>query len=490
MSTVSLPVILALVFYVFSWIIPLVMLFIVPVRRKPSSATAWLMLIFLFPFLGLLLYLLLGLPKLSQRRREQQRRLTQGLAKTTAGLQQRPELGAAYNPSLPSCYAPFARLAQTLTGLPVFGGNSVELLPDYTDALNRIAADIDRARKFVHVEYYCFSRSEQTEPVFLAMERAVARGVKVRTLYDQLGSMTFPGFKQMLKRLSEAGIEHHPILPLRFFSNEYTRPDLRNHRKLVIVDGTVGYIGSQNLIQDDYFRKGTMRYLELVARVRGPAVTQLQATFLSDWLTDAGQMLTRERNPELDVLPEPCGEALLQVLPSGSGFEDENNLKLFVDLIAAARKRVVIVNPYFVPEDSLLTALTSAAQRGVSVTLVNSELADQFLEYNAQRSYYEQIMAAGVEIFLYPKPVILHSKFMTIDDAIGVLGSSNMDMRSFNLNLEVSLLCYDKAVTAALCAVQDEYLRCCTRLRLEEFQRRGRLPRFYENLARLTAELQ
>jgi cardiolipin synthase len=248
MSNLSLPVILAFVFYLLSWLIPLTMLFLVPVRRKPSSATAWLMLIFLFPFLGLLLYLLLGIPKLSQRRLEQQRKLTEGLARTTSGLQQRPDLGAAYKPPILVCYEPFAKLAQNLTGLPAFGGNSVELLPDYVDAFQRIAADIDQAQKFVHIEYYCFARSAQTEPVFLAMERAVARGVSVRALYDQLGSMPLPGFKPMLKRMSEVGIEHHPILPLRFFSKEYTRPDLRNHRKLVIVDGTVGYIGSQNLV--------------------------------------------------------------------------------------------------------------------------------------------------------------------------------------------------------------------------------------------------
>jgi cardiolipin synthase A/B len=451
---------------------------------------AWLMFIFLFPFPGLLLYLLIGLPKLSQRRREQQRSLTQSFQQSAATIQSRPDLSIAYDPPVPPRVAPFAELTRSLSGLPALGGNSVELLPDYDGTFARIAEDIDRAERYVHIAYYCFSRSAQTEPVFQALERAVRRGVTVRALYDHVGSLVFPGYRKMVASMTEVGIEHRPMLPLRFFRSDYTRPDMRNHRKLVIVDGRVGHLGSQNLIQEDYFRKGRMTYVELGARVTGPVVVELEAVFISDWYAETGDRLSFATNPELAVLPGPTGGALCQVLPSGAGFDAPNNLKLFTGLIHAARRRVCIVTPYFVPDDSLLLALTSAAQRGVEVMLVNSAEADQFLQFHAERSYYDQILSAGVTIWLYPSPQVMHSKFMTIDDDIGVIGSSNMDMRSFNLNLEVSLLCYDRNVVAAMCAVQEEYLRLCSQLRLDDWRARGRVVRLFENLSRLTAELQ
>jgi cardiolipin synthase A/B len=483
-------VLLGFTLYVLSWLIPLLMLFVVPVNRPPGTAMAWLLFIFLFPFVGLVLYLLIGLPTLSARRREQQQTMTHAFQQVAQAVQARPDLCEAYNPPLAPRYAPFVRLSQTLTGLPAVGGNCVELLPDYDGAFARIAADIDRAQTFVHIAYYCFSRSAPTEPVFQALERARQRGVTVRALYDHVGSLVFPGFRRMRAELTAAGIEHHPMLPLRFFRSDYTRPDMRNHRKLVVVDGVVGYLGSQNLIQDDYFRRGKMRYIELGARLTGPIVAELQAVFNSDWYAETGERLTFAAYPELAVLPAPTGDVLCQVLPSGASYDRPNNLKLFTGLIHAAQRRVCIVNPYFVPDDSLLLALTNAAQRGVEVILLNSAMADQFFQYHAERSYYDQILNAGVNIWLYPAPQIMHSKFMTIDDDIGVIGSSNMDMRSFYLNLEISLLCYDRAVVAAMCGVQHEYLRVSSPLQRDAWRKRGFAVRLCENFARLTAELQ
>jgi cardiolipin synthase len=178
------------------------------------------------------------------------------------------------------------------------------------------------------------------------------------------------------------------------------------------------------------------------------------------------------------------------VLPSGPGFEHNNNLLLFVELFHAARRRITIANPYVVPEESLLLALTSAAQRGVDVTLIVSEIGDQFLEYHAQGSYYEELLKAGVHIYRYQAPVILHSKSISIDDDIAVIGSSNMDIRSFQLNLEVTLVCYDPGVVADLRKIEAEYLRCSSPLYLETWQERPLLTRLFDNLARLTSALQ
>jgi len=472
------------------WILPFVMLFIVPVNRKPSSATAWLLLIFLLPYLGLVIFLLLGSPKLSKRRRAEQHTMSELISKLVAEASMQPESAAILNPEIPPRYEPFVKLNASLGHLPAIAGNAVELLPEYNAVFAHIAADIDGAQRFVHVEYFATSRDEETEGIFAALERAASRGVKVRMLMDHLGSRKYPTFKEMQERLTAAGIEHHISLPLHFFGANYTRIDLRNHRKIVVIDGKIGYTGSQNLIKRNYFRKDAIYYDELVARVRGPVVAELEAAFATDWYSESGVLLTRQNAPEVAMELRAAGDVLCQILPSGSGFENENNLKLFTALIHAARKTLVITNPYFIPDDALMTALTSAAQRGVDVTLVNSEASDQFLVSNAERSYYEDLLKAGVKLYRYKAPILLHSKHITIDDDIAVIGSSNMDIRSFLLNLEVTLICYAPSVVADLRQVEAVDLSRCNVVNLEEWETRSIKVKFYENISRLTAALQ
>lgn len=478
------------------WIISVAMLFIVPVNRKPSSATAWLLLIFALPYVGLVIFLLIGSPKLSRRRREQQRTVNDTIhkivleAQAQPSQQTAPESAILLNPAISARYEPFARLNTNLSYLPVFGGNSIELLPDYPTNLQRIAQEIDCAQKFVHIEYYTLSRDDETECVFAAMERAHRRGVRVRVLMDQLGSRPYPQFKGTQAWLSSVGIEQHLVLPLRFFSSNYTRPDLRNHRKIVVIDGRVGFTGSQNLIKRNYFRKDAIYYDELVALTRGPIVAQLAAVFATDWYSETGILLTKQTAPETAVEIGAAGDILCQVLPSGSGFDDENNLKLFTSLIHAARRTLVITNPYFVPDDALTTAITSAAQRGVDVTLINSEVSDQFFVSHAERSYYEQLLKAGVNVYQYQAPILLHSKHITIDDDIAVIGSSNLDIRSFQLNMEVTLICYDPKVVADLRQVEARYLLKSKPVSLPEWEQRSIGEKFFENISRLTAALQ
>ncbi len=475
---------------ILGWLIAIVMLFIVPINRKPSSATAWLLLIFLLPYFGLILFLLLGSPKLPKRRRAEQRNMSELIGKLVAEFKAQPELAPILDPEILPRYQPFIKLNTNLTSMPAVGGNAVELLPEYNAVFARIAADIDTAQKFVHIEYFATSRDEETEAIFAAMDRAASRGVKVRVLMDHLGSRKYPYFKEMQQRLSAAGIEHYKSLPLHFFGKKYTRIDLRNHRKIVVIDGHIGYTGSQNLIKRNYFRKDAIYYDELVARITGPVVAELEAAFATDWYCESGILLTRHTAPEIAFDLKAEGSVLCQILPSGSGFEDENNLKLFTALIHAAQHTLVITNPYFVPDDALTTALTSAAQRGVDVTLINSEASDQFLVSHAERSYYEELLNTGVKIFRYKEPILLHSKHVTVDDDIAVIGSSNMDIRSFLLNLEVTLVCYAPSVVADLRKVEAVDLSRCNQVTLQEWQSRSTKEKLYENLSRLTAALQ
>jgi cardiolipin synthase len=478
----------ALIVTLTGWLIPFVMLFIIPANRRPGSATAWLMLSFALPWLGLLIFLLIGSPKLSPRRRALQRDINGYIEAFIGAARNDPGLAPLIDPVIPERFVPHVRLGTAVGAMPAFGGNQVELITGYDTALACIARDIDAAREFVHVQFYILIADQATDGVFQAMERAADRGLTVRVLYDPIGSRRYRAYRATLRRLRDAGIDARPMLPV-IRLDDRNRPDLRNHRKIVVVDGEVAYTGSLNLIDRSYHRRDDIVYDELMARVRGPAADGLDAVFRTDWFSETGARLTATQSPMHAVILTEEGSTLCQVVPSGSAFENENNLKIFVSLIHASRRRLVIVNPYFVPEEALLQAVVSAALRGVDVTLLNSEAQDQFFVAHAQRSYYEQLLRAGVKIQLYKAPTLLHSKTISVDDEIAVIGSSNLDMRSFELNLEVTLICYDRGVTAALWRAEEEYLARSRPVDLAEWIQRPPHTRLFENISRLMSAL-
>lgn len=477
---------------VLSYVIGIGAMFIIPSNRKPGEATAWLLLIFLAPIFGAVLFLLLGNPKLSAWRREQQRAMNERIKDLAEEAERIPEFRPIVDPPVPARYMPLVQLTARLSGMPVMAGNAVELLTDYAGAAYRIAEDIDLAKHYVHLEYFMFANDKIGAPVLDALVRAQERGVVCRVLIDHLGNIGY--HTPVLKRLRAAGIPVRLMLPVNPFDNQWHRADLRNHRKIVVVDGAVGFTGSHNLVEDTYHKRGNIRrgihYIELVTRVTGPVVRELNAVFVTDWYSETEELLDASTAPETRLPTQVTGDALCQVLPSGPGFEHNNNLMLFVGLLHTAQRRITIANPYVVPDESLLLALTSAAQRGVEVNLIVSELGDQFLVYHAQSSYYEELLKAGVRIYLYRAPVILHSKFLIIDDDIGVIGSSNMDIRSFELNLEVMLVCYNTQVAADLQNIAEEYLCHSRVLQLDEWQVRPPWIKLLDNLARLTSALQ
>ena len=477
---------------VLSYIISIGALFVIPANRKPGEATAWLLLMFIAPFLGLILFLLLGSPDLSKWRRDQQKAMNQRIEDLAEHAQGIPGLRDLVDPAVPARYEPLVGLNAQLSGMPVTAGNTIELLANYTGTIERIAQDIDSAQRYVHLEYFMFANDKIGAPVLDALVRAKQRGVVCRVLIDHLGNIGYSG--PVLERLRAAEIPVYLMLPINPFDNQWNRPDLRNHRKIVVVDGTVGFTGSHNLVEDTYHKRGNIRkgihYIELNARLTGPAVRELNAVFVTDWYSETGELLDARYAPETRVIPSATGDVLCQVLPSGPGFEHDNNLMLFVALFHAACKRIIIANPYVVPDETIMLALTSAAQRGVEVTLIVSEIGDQFLVFHAQRSYYEELLRAGVRIHRYRTPVLLHSKFIIVDDDIGVISSSNMDIRSFELNLEITLVCYSTRVVSDLQQVVAEYLSNARPLILDDWQARPFLIKVFDNLARLTSALQ
>ncbi|MGZ4476072.1 MAG: cardiolipin synthase [Nocardioides sp.] len=468
----------------------LIALGVIPGNRKPSTGMAWLLLILVEPIIGFAIFLLVGRIALSRGRMER---------KGAAVEVMRARAAQQVNVIEPPLTAPVERVTELnrrLGALPIVDGNTVAMREGYAEVIREIADEVDRATSYVHVEFYIVAWDEVSAPLLEAMERAAARGVAVRLLLDHVGSFRVRGYRTMVRRLRASGIAWQPMLPLQLLRGRFQRPDLRNHRKIAIVDGRVGWTGSLNLIEPGYHRASSRRlgrsWVELMVRVEGPVVSSLNAVFASDWYAETAEDVDHGLAPSTageQVVREP-GEIACQVVPSGPGLAVENNLRMFTSLLYLATERISITSPYFVPDESLLYAVTTAAQRGIPVELFVSEDADQFMVGRAQASYYRALLEAGVRIYRYPSPDILHSKHFTIDTDIAVIGSSNMDMRSFALNYEVSLMIPDEGVVAAMREVEDHYRAISRELTLAEWLRRSPGARYVDNVMRLTAALQ
>ena len=467
--------------------IRIIALLVVPKGRRPQTGMAWLLLIFWTPILGGLIFLLLGSRNLSKRRREKQREINDYILETTDGIDK-----VSREHPWPPYLERIVELNRNLGAMPLVGGNDASLYPDYEESLAAMTSEVEQAKRYVHIEFYILALDHTTEPLFRALEDATSRGVIVRVLFDHIACFRSVGYKKMKKRLTKIGVLWHPMLPVQPLRGKWQRPDLRNHRKLVVIDGLVAFTGSQNFIDSSYnlpknLKRG-LHWKDLMVRFEGPIVSGINALFVTDWYSETDELLSRETEDVGHI--EHADPMDAQVVPSGPGFEGENNLRLFNALIYAATEKVIITSPYFVPDDSMLYAITTAAQSGLDVQLFASEIGDQFMVFHAQRSYYEELLRAGVRIFLYPEPTILHAKHFTIDDEVSVIGSSNMDMRSFSLDYEISVMVRGRSFVEQLRGVEESYRAVSKELLLEEWLDRPRGQKRLDNLMRLTAALQ
>ena len=458
---------------------------VLPTNKKPSSAMAWLILILIVPFAGFIIFLFLGRTNVGAKRLARQREAEGAIRAATDRLPVSRVSGPAYLDSM-------AALNRNLGSLPLQDGNLIELIPGYSDSIQRMTEAIEGAESTVEVEFYIAAWDEVTSPFFDALVAAAARGVTVRLLFDHLASRGIPGYKEFVPKLEASAIEWHPMLSLHPLKGQFQRPDLRNHRKLMVVDGRIAFMGSQNLIEPGYNKPKNhavgRKWVELVARIDGPTVNAVRAVFAQDWYIETHQRFGDEITP--DTVTSHADGIAGQVLPSGPGYATENNLRLFTALIYSAQRRISLTSPYFVPDEPLLYAVTTAARRGVEVELFVSEEGDQFMVYHAQCSYYAALLEAGVRIYLYPAPAVLHSKHFSIDDDVAVIGSSNMDMRSFALNYEVSLMLTGGDIVHRFREVEDTYRGLCRELTSEEWSRRSRRAKYVDNAMRLTSALQ
>ena len=458
--------------YIVEWLVRIGALAILPWRRSPAAVRSWLLLIFFLPIPGVLLFLLIGKPRFPKWRQARFRQLLPFYAELAA------RLAREAPPTLDPGDQAIGDLASRLGRMPPVGGNALEMIDDYDGVLDRLVEDIDAARVHVRLLAYIFADDDKGRMVIDALGRAVARGVAAHVILDPVGSRQWA--RRTIRLLQGAGVEVRAALPFRLLRGR-TRRDMRNHRKLFLIDGCIGYAGSQNIVRRD-FKPGVVNR-ELVVRAQGPIVAEMEALFVSDWFLETEQMLE-----PFPAIPAAAGDATVQLLPSGADFPLNGFETLLVWQVHQARERAIIVTPYLIPDEDLLGAMRTAVMRGVEIDLIVSHVVDQRLVNLAQSSYYDELMRGGVRIFRY-KDELLHAKNVSIDGRIGVAGSSNVDIRSFQLNEEVSLLLFDAATIGRLEEIQRDYLARSNRLDLQRWRRRGRMRRTGEAIARMVSPL-
>ncbi len=321
-------------FYALEWAVRIGALIVVPLRRKPAASTGWLLLIFFLPLPGLLMFLAIGRPTFPSWRNERFRALQAYFQAIATRLREggHPDLGAA---------APLSALTETLGHLPATGGNGIELIDDYEAVIARLISDIAAARHDVSIVVYIFADDAVGLRVVAALKDAVARGVRCRVMLDPVGSRQW--LRGAEAALRDAGVETREALPFRLWRGR-TRRDMRNHRKLFVIDGEIGYAGSQNIVAKD-FRPGVVNH-ELVVRFTGPAVAAMTAIIEGDWFLETG---TGPRTQP--TIPAPAGNAVLQLLPSGANYALEGFETLLVWQLHQARERAILVSPYFIPDE-------------------------------------------------------------------------------------------------------------------------------------------
>jgi cardiolipin synthase A/B len=443
-------------------------------HREPASRLAWIIVVIAVPLLGIIAYLILGETRISGRRREHGRNIDASLPRPTGNPACLDQLGAGPHQAV------FA-LARTINRLDPTCANSARIAADSNVAIDGIVADIDAAQRHVHLCTYIWLADRNGLKVKNACIRAANRGIQVRLLADALGSHRLIRSAHW-RELRESGCQALVALPVGnpLWTLIRGRVDLRNHRKVLVIDNRLTWCGSQNVADPEFRIKPRYApWVDIMSRWEGPVAQQTQFLFVSDWMAEGGDDISCLLTEKLDA--KPNGSILAQVIGTGPTADFDAMPSAFSELIHSAREELVVTTPYFVPDEQLLFALTSAARRGVRTILAVPKRCDSRIVAGTCQSYYEDLLKAGIELYEYRRG-LLHAKTMVVDRKIGLIGSANLDRRSFELNFENNILFADAAFASAVRHRQDDYLADSDLFTREGLARFGVFQRLWQNL--------
>lgn len=473
------------------WILYIISLLLIPVaitkKKKPVTAVAWILAMVFLPILGAILFLIFGTERIVNRGRkklfsnEELRKHLRSLEAEWA-----PEDLNDAGEKLPHKLQDIEQLCRRFGLFGAVGKNSVHILVDAEETYKRMAQAIRSAEQSINLEYYIFE-PDATGAQFrdLLVEKA-RQGIRVSLLYDAIGSLKLGWNKTFLDSLHDAGIAAQDFLPLRTFFKPWNI-NLRNHRKILVVDNKVGFTGSLNV--GEQFLDGSQpqqkRWRETHLMVQGPAVTQLQWIFCEDWYFATREELVMS---EYFTSHETRGEDVVQIVASGPDAREEAIHKSFMTAINQAEKSIFLTTPYFIPDQSLNLALQLAALRGVDVRILLPRNSDHQFVSLAGRSYYEDLLRNNVRVFEYERGA-LHAKMLVVDGHYTSIGSANTDVRSFSYNFEINVQIYGESLAKKAEKIFFADLKNSKEIALEEFVKRSAIVRFRENCCRLFSPL-
>lgn len=473
--------------FVVDWLIRIGLGLRVVMRRRPVGVSlSWLGVIFLVPFFGAVVYLILGENRIGRLRVD---RFESIRPKLEAHLKRLHDHADSKANDLPAAQRALVQHSLNRYGFPLLSGNTVELLPDSDAVYKRLLDDIESAEKTLHLQFYIWWPGGLVDQVVDAVIRARKRGVVCRVLADAVGSKTFLKSPQRMALISE-GVEVVEVLPVGLWRMVFRRQDLRNHRKIAVIDGAIAYTGSMNMADPALFKKemGVGKWRDAMVRVTGPAVETLGLVFLSDFNIETDDDLGDFEEQGGLKRVEPTGDTLTQLMPSGPGFAREAIRETLLTAIYGAEKTLVMTTPYFIPDEPLLEGLITAAKRGVDVTLIVPEQIDSVMARLASRSQYADLLDAGITVMQFSGG-LLHTKTLIADERTALIGTVNLDMRSLWLNFEVTLAVFDERFAKELSELQHQYAGQSVALDREQWNQRPFTTRLIENSARLLGPL-
>ena len=445
-------------------------------NRNPIRALSWVIALIFLPGIGLIFYIFFGRSlrgeMLSQKNR---RRLQHSFQPYGVKLQETDLRKDQKN---------LVMLGTQVCGYPLTFNNHVDILTDGKSKFEWLKKDLSEAGKSIYLQYYIFLDDKIGNEIAEILKEKSRTGVEVKVIYDHVGS--FSASNSFFKKMEEAGIEVHPFFRVNF-PQVANRINWRNHRKIVVIDGKIGYIGGMNIADRYAYGNGKNKDLwrDTHFRISGDIVESLIHSFLVDWNF-------RKKNPYFPDLPiaEEKNENRTGIqLVTGGPISKWDNLSLmFLKAISGAKRLIWIQTPYFLPTDALFNALQAAALSNIDVRIMMPEHTDSLLLHYASFSYISQSLAAGIKIYLY-KPGMLHAKSMVIDDDLVTAGSTNFDFRSFENNFECNLFIHDAELNSRMRDIFYEDMKNCIKLRKEEWKKRPLGHRFLESLLRLVSPI-
>jgi cardiolipin synthase len=453
-------------------------------HREPASRIAWVVVIAVVPVLGILAYVLFGETSIGRKRVARARKVLAALPPMVS-ISSDPE--SNLRPDFPERCEPLFRLGETVNGFTPIGGNSGHLMADSNAAIDAMVADMDAATHHIHLIFYIWLTDHNGLKVVEALKRAAARGVVCRAMADGLGSSTMIRSGHW-REMGTAGVKVAVALKI---GNILLRPfhgriDLRNHRKIVVIDDRITYCGSQNCADPEFRVKPKYApWVDALIRFEGPVARQNQHIFIGDWMTYVDEDI---RNLLAAPLPAFDKGFPAQVIATGPTVRYSAMPETFETLMHAARRKLVITTPYYAPNSPMQAALCAAAYRGVDTTIVFPARNDSLAVAATSRSYYQDLLEAGVTIHEYVGG-LLHTKSMVVDDDVTLIGSANMDRRSFDLNYENNILFCDKDLTAEMSARQEAYLASSNEVKIEDVEAWTVAHRLFNNLVGMMSPL-